>query len=83
LNASYYKILWYSNKDVSNDHLPTHFHAIYGENVGLIDPKTLEMIEGDLSNRTLKLVKEWAESYQDELMLIWDTKQFEKLEGLE
>ncbi|MBU3143487.1 DUF4160 domain-containing protein [Clostridium sp. CF012] len=66
-----------------NDHLPPHFHAIYGEYVGLIDLKTLEMIEGDLSNRTLKLVKEWAESYQDELMLIWDTKQFKKLEGLE
>ena len=66
-----------------NDHLPLHFYAIYGEYVGLIDIKTLEMIEGDLSNRTLKLIKEWAQEYQDELMQIWNTKQFKRLEGLE
>lgn len=29
-----------------NDHTPPHFHAIYGEYVGVIDIKTLEMLEG-------------------------------------
>ena len=66
-----------------NYHTPPHFHAIYGEYVGVIDIKTLEMIEGDLSNRAYKLVREWAEKYQDDLMEMWNTKLFKKLEGLE
>lgn len=66
-----------------NDHLPPHFHAIYGEYVGVIDINTLEMIEGDLSNRALKLVKEWASKHQQSLMNMWNTKEFIKLEGLE
>lgn len=66
-----------------NDHTPPHFHAIYGEYIGVIDIKTLEMVEGDLSNRAYKLVKEWAEKHQDDLMQIWNTKLFKKLEGLE
>nr|WP_236612057.1 DUF4160 domain-containing protein [Caldanaerobacter subterraneus] len=28
-----------------DDHLPPHFHAIYGEYVGMFDINTLEMIE--------------------------------------
>ena len=51
--------------------------------VGVIDIKTLEMLEGDLSNRAYKLVREWAEKYQDDLMEMWNTKLFKKLEGLE
>lgn len=66
-----------------NDHMPPHFHAIYGEYIGMIDIRTLEMIEGDLSSRALKLIKEWALKYQDDLMEMWDRKEFKKLEGLE
>ena len=66
-----------------NDHTPPHFHAIYGEYVGVIDIKTLEMLEGDLSNRAYKLVREWAEKYQDDLMEMWNTKLFKKLERVE
>lgn len=66
-----------------NNHTPPQFHAIYGKYVGVIDIKTLEMLEGDLSNRAYKLVREWAEKHQDDLMQMWDTKLFKKLEGLE
>ena len=66
-----------------NDHLPPHFHAIYGEYVGMIDIKTLDMIEGDLSSRSLKLIREWASKYQDDLMDMWAKKEFRRLEGLE
>lgn len=48
------------------DHLPPHFHAIYGEYVGLFNIDTLEMIEGDLPNRAVKLVIEWAMIYKTE-----------------
>ena len=33
------------------DHLPPHFHAVYGEYIGVFNIDTLEMIEGDLPSR--------------------------------
>jgi hypothetical protein len=66
-----------------NDHLPPHFHAIYGEYNALFDLNTLEMLEGDLPNRARKLTVEWATQYQAELIEIWKTQNFRKLKGLE
>jgi len=66
-----------------NDYLPPHFHAIYGEYNALFDLNTLEMLEGDLPNRARKLTVEWATQYQSELMEIWKTQNFRKLNGLE
>lgn len=65
-----------------NDHLPPHFHAMYGEYNGVFDLLTLEMIEGDMPVRSEKLVKEWAEKYKEELMQMWKTKDFIKLPEL-
>ncbi|MEQ6359504.1 DUF4160 domain-containing protein [Thermoanaerobacter thermohydrosulfuricus] len=65
------------------DHLPPHFHAIYGEYVGMFDINTLEMIEGDLPKRAKELVTEWANRYQHELLNMWETQKFQKLPGLE
>lgn len=66
-----------------NDHLPPHFHAIYNEFNGIFDLNTLEMLEGDLPNKAIKLIKEWAQNYKPELKRMWDTKEFIKLPGLE
>ena len=66
-----------------NDHLPPHLHAIYGEYNGVFDLNTMEMIEGDLPGRALKLVKEWEKEYKDELIKMWTTKIFKKLPGLQ
>ena len=64
------------------EHNPPHFHAVYGEYNGLIDIRTLEMLEGDLPSKARALVKEWALKHQDELMKMWDTKTLQKLEPL-
>lgn len=64
------------------DHNPPHFHVIYGDYNGIFQISSLEMIEGDLPNKAQKLVVEWAESYQDELMKMWETKEFKKLPPL-
>ena len=40
------------------------------------------MIEGDLPNRALSMVKEWMEEYQNELLNIWNTQEFKKLPPL-
>lgn len=65
-----------------SDHIPPHFHAVYGEFNGIFDIDTLQMIEGDLPGRAVKLVQEWAENYKSDLINIWKTQNFKKLPGL-
>lgn len=65
------------------DHPPAHFHAVYGEYVGLFNIDTLEMIEGDLPNRAKKLVVEWANMNKNELKQMWHSQEFHKLPPLE
>lgn len=64
------------------DHPPPHFHAVYGEYNGLFDIQTLEMFEGDLPARAKKLVLEWAEINQTELLQMWNNQEFRKLPPL-
>jgi len=65
-----------------SEHPPPHFHALYGEHNGVFDLNSLEMIEGDMPNRAVKMIKEWANKYKSELLNIWDSKEFIKLPGL-
>ncbi|MBX3043267.1 MAG: DUF4160 domain-containing protein [Ignavibacteriae bacterium] len=64
------------------DHNPPHIHAIYGEFNALVDITTLELIEGDLPPRAFKLVQEWGQKYQVELLEMWNKQNFQKLPGL-
>ena len=66
-----------------NDHMPPHFHAIYGEYNAMFDMNSLEMLEGDLPNRAKNLVVEWATLHQNELIEIWNGQEFKYIEGLE
>jgi hypothetical protein len=50
------------------DHNPPHFHAIYGEDEGIIDIERNELMAGDLPERVLGFVKEWSAIHQSELM---------------
>ena len=65
------------------EHGIPHFHAIYGEYNGVVDIRTLQMLEGDLPVRAQKLVREWATLYQQELLQMWNTNEFKRLPGLE
>ena len=67
---------------LGKEHNPPHFHVIYGEYIGLIDIQTLEMLEGDLPNKALSMVREWAKPYQKDLLDIWTTQQFRTLPPL-
>ena len=64
-------------------HNKPHFHVVYGEYMGVIDIQTLNMIEGDLPQKAVSLVKEWAQQHQDELLNIWNTQNFIQLPPLE
>ena len=53
-----------------SEHNPPHIHVIYGECVGVIDIRTGEMLEGDLSKRALKMVQEWVKQHENDLIKI-------------
>ena len=49
---------------------------------GVFDIETLEMMEGDLPRRAQKMVREWAQMYQSDLLSMWETQEFKELSGL-
>ena len=64
------------------EHEPSHIHAIYGENVGVFDLKTLEMTEGDLPKKAQELITEWLSKNQNELLEMWERQKIRKLPPL-
>ncbi len=48
----------------------------------LVGIDSLEIIEGDLPKRAKNMVIEWATLYQQELLHIWNTQEFNKLPPL-
>ncbi len=64
------------------DHPPPHFHAVYGEYNALFSIEPLKLIEGDLPERAKKIVLEWANLYQTDLLQMWNTQQLHKLPPL-
>lgn len=55
-----------------NGHEPPHFHARYGSQKAIVCITTLDLLDGQLSARALRLVKEWATLHQEELMADWE-----------
>lgn len=64
------------------EHEPSHIHALYGEYMGEINIRTMEMEAGDLPRKALELVREWLSSHQDELQEMWDRQRIWKLPPL-
>lgn len=65
------------------EHGIPHFHALYGEYNGVFELETLEMVEGDLPQRAIKMIKEWGTIYRKDLLEMWTTQRFKQLPGLE
>jgi hypothetical protein len=61
-----------------DEHNPPHFHARYGRDKAAIDIRTLEVLEGKISLRALKMVKEWASQHRQELMRGWELARANK-----
>lgn len=55
-----------------NDHVPPHFHAVYGEHETLIEIETLNVLRGHIPHRALALAIEWAVIHRDELRYNWE-----------
>jgi hypothetical protein len=65
------------------EHGIPHFHALYGEYNGVLELETLEMIEGDLPQRAVRMIIEWGTTYRKDLLEMWTTQKFKQLPGLE
>lgn len=54
-----------------NDHQPPHFHATYGGQKVIISIRGIEVMEGELPNKQLKMLLGWAAFHQEELLENW------------
>ena len=57
------------------DHVPPHFHAIYGGDEAMVDIRTGEVLRGSLPRRALSLVNEWRQQHTAELLDNWERAQ--------
>lgn len=53
------------------DHLPPHFHATYSGQEVLVSINDLELLEGSMPNKQLKMLLGWAAFHQEELIENW------------
>jgi len=57
------------------EHLPPHFHAIYGPHDVEITIRSRRVLKGSLPNRALTLVRKWARLHEAELSEAWGRAQ--------
>lgn len=60
------------------DHLPSHFHAQYGEYDCCVSIEEIELISGEMPNKQLKMVYGWTALHQEELREVWYLAQQQK-----
>ncbi len=65
-----------------DDHNPPHFHVQYNEYRASMDITNLNITVGSLPARVRGLVEEWAELHRDELLMMWETKDFHRVQPL-
>lgn len=66
-----------------SEHNPPHVHALYGGSTAEIAIKDGEVLDGQLPPKALSMVKQWVAKNRDDLMKIWSTQEFKRLEPLE
>jgi hypothetical protein len=64
------------------EHNPPHFHVKYNEYKAVMDIQTLNILAGNLPVKVRNLVAEWAELYEQELLEMWNSKDFHKIKPL-
>ena len=66
------------------EHNPPHVHVIYQETTFSLTIKDLKIIDGEINPpaRVLAMAKEWVTLHQKELLEMWETQEFRKIEPL-
>lgn len=55
-----------------SDHMPPHFHALYGNSEVLVAIEELEVLKGTMASKQLKMILGWAAFHQEELRENWE-----------
>lgn len=66
-----------------NDHNPPHFKVVYAEFEANILLENGNILNGDFPNNKLKLVQAWTEIHKEELLEMWSSKNFHKINPLQ
>lgn len=64
------------------EHNPPHIHAFYGNEAASFLIDSGDIYEGNFPKRGKKLVKEFINKNKEELLKMWNTGEYIKLEGL-
>lgn len=70
--SSFYGIVIYLYYDEARHEGRPHFHAVYRGHEGSIDMRNREVIAGSLPTRALRMVHEWGELHETELLEDWE-----------
>jgi hypothetical protein len=65
-----------------DEHNPPHFHVRYNECRASIEIESLNVMTGRIPARVRGLVEEWAELHRQELMAMWASQEFHKVDPL-
>jgi len=65
-----------------DEHNPPHFHVSYNEHRAVMDIATLNITAGSVPARVRGLVEEWAELHRKELLGMWNSKDFHRIQPL-
>ena len=65
-----------------DEHNPPHFHVRYNDYRAVMGIRNLNLLDGHLPAKVRGLVEEWAEQHQAELLRMWESKDFHKVEPL-
>lgn len=66
-----------------HEHNPPHFHVRYNDLEAIFDIQEGAFSQGILPSRQARLVLAWYELHKDELLTMWNTKEFHSLKPLE
>ncbi|MCD8204549.1 MAG: DUF4160 domain-containing protein [Coprobacillus sp.] len=65
-----------------NEHNPPHVHVVCAERYGVFDFNG-NMLNGDLEKNTQNKIKKWISIHKEELIEMWNTQNFKKLDPLD
>ena len=65
-----------------DEHNPPHFHIRYNEYRASMEIQTLNIIAGKLPAKVRGLVEEWTELHEADLLQMWNSKEFHKIDPL-
>lgn len=71
-DANDQQVLWNLDSDVLRGSCSASLPRALCEFEALIDIRTFEVIQGDLPDRAMALVLEWAREHRDELIKDWE-----------